>query len=57
MVAKTLDLAEAASLLMEAAVGRSFFLDLVLASLLYEVFNNDEAPPVVFKPPRFESLK
>ena len=56
-MAKALDLAEAASLLMESAVGRSFFLDLQLASLLYEVFNNDEAPPVVFKPPRFESLK
>ena len=42
---------------MEAAVGRSFFFDLVLDSLLYEVFNNDEAPPVVFKPPRFESLQ
>jgi len=52
-----LDLAEAASLLIEAAVGRSFFLDFVLVLLLYEVFNIDEAPAVVAViHPRFESL-
>ena len=56
--AEALDLAEAASLFIEAAVGRSFFLDLdvVLVLLLYEVFNSDEAPPVVATTPRFESL-
>ena len=55
-----LDLAEAASLFIEAAVGRSCFLDLdvfVLVLLLYDVFNKDEAPPVVVTPPRLESLQ
>ena len=54
-----LDLAEAASLFIEAAVGRSCFLDLdvaVLVLLLYDVFSKDPAPPVVTTPPRFESL-
>lgn len=58
MAGGLLDLAEAASLLIEAAVGRSFFLDFVLVLLLYEVFNIDEAPAVVaVTPPRFESLE
>ena len=57
MAGDLVDLAEAASLLIEAAVGRSFFLDFVLVLLLYEVFNIDEAPAVVAViPPRFESL-
>ena len=57
MAGGLLDLAEAASLLIEAAVGRSFFLDFVLVLLLYEVFNTDDAPAVVAViPPRFESL-
>ena len=57
MAGGLLDLAEAASLLIEAAVGRSFFLDFVLVLLLYEVFNIDEAPAeVAVTPPRFESL-
>ena len=57
MAGGLLDLAEAASLLIEAAVGRSFFLDFVLVLLLYEVFNIDEAPAeVAVTPARFESL-
>ena len=56
--AEALDLAEAASLLIEAAVGRSFFLYLAGLELLllYEVFNTDEAPSVNVTSRRFELL-